>query len=327
MIVDEVLERLQGVTGHAGQWTARCPAHDDHQASLTVGTGQDGRVLVHCFAGCTLDEITAALNLTPAALFAAKAYMPSSNGPRAPWGDMPLGKVETDLLPDPDDLGRHTLELQHDGAMLERIYELKGWRPEILGVLNIGLRGDRLTIPITNLAGELVNLLRYWPEKHPKMLALKGHARTPLYCLHDDEGPVYIAEGETDAIALAHLGLNAIGAPGASARARVEWLTPLEGRDVIIVFDADTPGQRAAQRWAAAAQEAGAATVRVITLQGPTGYDVGDLVREQRHTPDHGRGALWSSPPRQRRTRPSRAPPTRLRGNCSPAANCWICST
>jgi putative DNA primase/helicase len=41
-------------------WSACCPAHDDHNPSLSI-TEKDGRVLVHCFAGCEQDAIIAAL--------------------------------------------------------------------------------------------------------------------------------------------------------------------------------------------------------------------------------------------------------------------------
>ena len=50
-------------------WTARCPAHEDNRASLSIGAGDDGRVLVHCHAGCTTEAIAAALGLTVADLF------------------------------------------------------------------------------------------------------------------------------------------------------------------------------------------------------------------------------------------------------------------
>jgi 5S rRNA maturation endonuclease (ribonuclease M5)/KaiC/GvpD/RAD55 family RecA-like ATPase len=42
---------------------ARCPAHDDARPSLTVGVGADGRVLVHCHAGCDTRQVMAALDL------------------------------------------------------------------------------------------------------------------------------------------------------------------------------------------------------------------------------------------------------------------------
>lgn len=50
-------------------WSARCPAHDDKVASLSIGVGHDGRALLCCHAGCTAREITDALGLTLSALF------------------------------------------------------------------------------------------------------------------------------------------------------------------------------------------------------------------------------------------------------------------
>jgi DNA-binding transcriptional ArsR family regulator len=46
-----------------GQWLAHCPAHDDAKPSLSV-TESDGRILLHCFANCTVDAICAALGIT-----------------------------------------------------------------------------------------------------------------------------------------------------------------------------------------------------------------------------------------------------------------------
>jgi hypothetical protein len=50
-----------------GQWQAYCPAHDDAEPSLSV-TESDGRILLHCFANCTVDAICAALGISVADL-------------------------------------------------------------------------------------------------------------------------------------------------------------------------------------------------------------------------------------------------------------------
>lgn len=50
--------------------SARCPAHDDHRASLSVGEGIDGRALVKCHAGCETADVLAALALEEKDLFA-----------------------------------------------------------------------------------------------------------------------------------------------------------------------------------------------------------------------------------------------------------------
>lgn len=53
-------------------WTAKCPAHEDRTASLSVGEGHDGRVLLHCFAGCDAGAIVAALGFSLADLYPGK---------------------------------------------------------------------------------------------------------------------------------------------------------------------------------------------------------------------------------------------------------------
>jgi len=53
-----------------GQWQARCPAHQDRVASLSLGTGDDGRVLMKCHAGCDTETVVKALGLSMADLFA-----------------------------------------------------------------------------------------------------------------------------------------------------------------------------------------------------------------------------------------------------------------
>lgn len=68
--IDGLLSRLERVrqTG-PGRWIARCPGHDDRGPSLSLCETDDGRTLIHCFAGCELGAILAALGLTLADLF------------------------------------------------------------------------------------------------------------------------------------------------------------------------------------------------------------------------------------------------------------------
>ena len=67
----EVTSRLKGVIKrHNGGLLAFCPSHDDRKGrSLAVSLGRQGQVLLHCFAGCPIHEITAAVDLNPADLF------------------------------------------------------------------------------------------------------------------------------------------------------------------------------------------------------------------------------------------------------------------
>ena len=60
-----LLERLSGVKQTApSRWIARCPSHDDHSPSLSIHECDDGRVLVHCFAGCEIEDVLAAVGLS-----------------------------------------------------------------------------------------------------------------------------------------------------------------------------------------------------------------------------------------------------------------------
>jgi hypothetical protein len=59
----EFVAALEGVKRTETGWTAKCPAHDDRHASLSVGEGDMGHVLVKCHAGCTVDAIVAALRM------------------------------------------------------------------------------------------------------------------------------------------------------------------------------------------------------------------------------------------------------------------------
>ncbi|MHB8368811.1 MAG: toprim domain-containing protein [Leptospirales bacterium] len=61
---EDILSRLQGVRKSGQGWTARCPAHEDRNQSLSLRITETGRLLAHCFAGCSFDEIREALGLT-----------------------------------------------------------------------------------------------------------------------------------------------------------------------------------------------------------------------------------------------------------------------
>lgn len=84
---DVLLPKLDKVrkTG-PNTWRAICPAHPSKHGSLTLSVrdGDDGRVLVHCHAGCSVDEILGAVGLTIDDLFPAR--LPYNHSPmRRPW--------------------------------------------------------------------------------------------------------------------------------------------------------------------------------------------------------------------------------------------------
>jgi hypothetical protein len=61
--LEAILAALEGVRRNRSGWTARCPAHQDTDPSLSIGVGQGGKVLLFCFGGCTFSGIIAALGV------------------------------------------------------------------------------------------------------------------------------------------------------------------------------------------------------------------------------------------------------------------------
>lgn len=57
---------------------ARCPAHKDRSASLSIRELDDGRVLVHDFAGCDVESVLFAAGLGLEDLFPPRAIGPGA---------------------------------------------------------------------------------------------------------------------------------------------------------------------------------------------------------------------------------------------------------
>ena len=87
-----VLDRLRGrglepVASGSGH-SCRCPSHEDGSPSLTIGIGDDGRVLLHCHAGCSTGAVVESRGLEAKDLFPESA---SASTPRRSSG-RPAGK-------------------------------------------------------------------------------------------------------------------------------------------------------------------------------------------------------------------------------------------
>ncbi len=69
MSVDTLLQRLTKVKGGRGHWTACCPAHEDRSPSLAITETDDGRILLKCFGGCSVQSIVGAIGMDMTDLF------------------------------------------------------------------------------------------------------------------------------------------------------------------------------------------------------------------------------------------------------------------
>lgn len=67
--VDRVLDALAarnlnyGRVAPEGRWKAQCPLQTDRTPSLSIREGDEGRVLIHCFHGCSTFDILSQLGL------------------------------------------------------------------------------------------------------------------------------------------------------------------------------------------------------------------------------------------------------------------------
>lgn len=72
---EDFLSRLNGVRKTGSGWVARCPCrNDDENPSLSIGQGDDGRVLVTCHRGmsCNVEEICSSVGLAVSDLMPKK---------------------------------------------------------------------------------------------------------------------------------------------------------------------------------------------------------------------------------------------------------------
>jgi hypothetical protein len=236
--VELVLSKLTQAKRDGKGWMARCPAHNDRRPSLCITTGDDGRALVHCHAGCTPEAVVSALGLTLADLMPANGVR-SSRRARS----MPARKREPDersqknrrAHPTADD-AIADMEQRHGPSSARWTYRDAAGEP--VGVI---VRWDT---PAGKDIRPVSRTAKGWtvegmPEPRPLY-------RLPELLARPDER-VYVTEGEKAADAAASIGLLATTSPhGADSASKADW-RPLAGREVVILPDNDDAGQRYAR--------------------------------------------------------------------------------
>lgn len=99
MTIEAFLDRLDRVRQRPRGWTARCPAHADRAPSLSISKGDDDRILVHCFSGCTAREICEALGMDLVDLFRDRhSQPPKARRPKQSRRDYRTEAGELELL-------------------------------------------------------------------------------------------------------------------------------------------------------------------------------------------------------------------------------------
>lgn len=200
--LDLLLERLAGVRKRGRGYSALCPAHNDREPSLSITEGDDGRVLLHCFAGCSPEEIAAELDLKMRDLFPRNEDKGADLSSRTAASTPP--------------------------CTLEAYAEVKKLPVEFLkriGLSSVTYRGSpTVRIPYRDCEGhERAVRFRLALDKGAQSdnrFRWRSGSKTILYGLWRLErirqaDYVVLVEGESDAQTLWRHGIEALGVPGA----------------------------------------------------------------------------------------------------------------
>lgn len=280
--VEGVLGRLEGVREESGGWRARCPNPDhgrgrgDRNPSLSVREGVEGKVLLRCHGGCSLEEVVHALGLELTDLFERD--------------DLPVPKPR----PEPAQVGTtdpqvsaYTARLRAHKGICARLWELRRWTRKAIWELELGCDGERITFPLRDRDGALTGLARYQPNSrlrdgpNGRKMKTDTGSRRELFPAPErwPTDPIFLLEGEPDAVAARSCGLTATSYGGVNGW-RSHFTQRFVGRSVVVVPDCDAPGREAAQK--IAEELADVAEVRVLDLapDRADGHDLTDSLLE-----------------------------------------------
>ena len=238
------LERAGSSPGDGARTSWRCPAHDDRVASLSVRAGADGRVLLHCHAGCDPQAVVAALGLTMRELFA-------DDHDRDPVDDWTPRGPAVATYRYTDEAGRLLFVVCRTADK-----QFPCWRPD-----PTAQTGKRWSLKDKATGKPAVRLV---PYRLPRVLEAAAAG-----------GTVYVVEGEKDVEAIERAGAVATCNPGGAGTGkwRPEYAAALTGAHVIIVADRDPPGERHARQVARSLANRAASVRLVAAAQGKDAAD------------------------------------------------------
>lgn len=154
--------------------------------------------------------------------------------------------------------------------------------------LNIGFNGYRLTFPVVNRFGLVVNAKLWGPGKDPKWISYKNPAKPdckygsppmlwPGNLINKLTGRhrIYVCEGEIDTLTLLSLGLVAVTSTGGCGNWARTCSDLFAGHEVVICYDNDDAGKDGARKTVQELKNV-AQNIRVLKIPAKYGKDVND---------------------------------------------------
>lgn len=233
-----------------GGYMACCPAHDDNDPSLAIDE-KDGRILVHCKAGCSQDEVIGGLRGRGLLLNGCDPLPPTPK-PSTRKSFTAVTPVPFDAPPPPSEhsrLGKPSMTHGYhneDGELLQHVYRFD---PST----------GKQVLPLIYCTDGNLSEWRYQALAVPR----------PLYGLErlKSSDHVLIVEGEKTADAARRmLGFDipvVTWSGGSNAVAKANWV-PLAGKSVVLWPDNDSPGFKAAIAVADELAKVDAASIKIV---------------------------------------------------------------
>lgn len=184
---------------------------------------------------------------------------------------------------DPSIVESYHDEIWASGPLLKKLRD-RGITDDMIREARLGFDNGRITIPVYDKQGRIVNVRRYLPgaPSAEKMKNTVGYNRPAIYRVKDVQfDTVWICAGEMKALVVGGL-LNShkVGAISSSAGENVwqpEWSQELAGKLVYICMDIDNTGRTMSRKIARQVSRF-ASKVKIITLPlNPGVYPKGDV--------------------------------------------------
>ena len=268
---EEIAEKLgngKEVKTGPDSYNTLCPVHGDSTPSLTISQGKNGKILVHCHAGCNQDDIIQVLrdlDLWPkkTKIWTAKPHAPKGTEVPKNLNHYRLGKPVASWV--------YRNRAGHVAAVISRFIMLsKDGKP----VLDEDGKPKKEIIPLSWCYSDDGEIGWHWKQM-PEPRCLYNEHRL------DEPKIILVVEGEKSADAGLQLfpELLTISWPGGSkAVSRANW-EALKGRDIIIWPDNDKPGAKAAEAIAETLLKIGVRSIKRVELpeELPEGWDIADV--------------------------------------------------
>lgn len=261
MTVDDLLDRLDRVRRNGSGWEALWPGHEDRKPSLSVAEGDDGRILLHCHAGCEPEAIVAALGLTMRDLFedtrtapgdSAATVQRRSGNPR-PSTDPGVAGAGDGPSVAPLHADQEGTRVRPLGCTLEDYAEAKGLPIDFLRSLGLSnakyADAPALRMPYVDADGHEQAIRYRISVDGDDKFRWKKRSKLCLYGLPRlrsarERGYVVLVEGESCAQTLWNHGFPALGIPGANNWKDDRDAPELAGiGTVYVVIEPDKGGQ------------------------------------------------------------------------------------